>query len=556
MRILYLALSKSISRSLLVALSLSLTACGGGGGGGSSDAAEILPQLTLSGTVSYTDFPLSSRGIDYNAPLNRPVRGVVVELRNTQDNVLASSVTDDAGSYRFNVDRDTDVRVLVRAELQAAGSVNTRVVDNTREKSLYAIFADTRIAGLSADLNLVAASGWGGSAYTADRAAAPFSILDTIYQGQELLRSVDPSVSFPLLTVNWSPDNLPNDGDLAAGEIGTSFYSGSELYILGSAGLDTDEYDDGVIGHEWGHYVEDTFSRSDSVGGPHGGGDLLHPSLAYSEGLATAFSSIVRNDPLYIDTFSIRQSRGSVTNVDADNNGDFSRSSLGSRPLLDGYYSENSVMELVFDLYDGATANPENGDEVALGFGPIYEAITGGVKNSSAFSSIFTLLHYLKEASPEDAAGIDELAAAENIFATRADEFHDPLDLQLPPMYTDLSVGVRAEVDARGQSLQTNTDYGPVDGADDGNKLLNHRFFKVEIEQGGCFSVVATPAGATPSADLAIYFINRLYVDRFVAGEESTRIRIDNGETLAFAVSAFTDAAFFSVLVDFTTDQC
>jgi hypothetical protein len=49
-----------------------------------------------------------------------------------------------------------------------------------------------------------------------------------------------------------------------------TYYTDGGLFIYGDEDLDTDEYDDHVL-HEWGHHYEDKFSRSDSIGGEHGG---------------------------------------------------------------------------------------------------------------------------------------------------------------------------------------------------------------------------------------------------------------------------------------------
>ena len=54
-----------------------------------------------------------------------------------------------------------------------------------------------------------AASGWGGSSYTGTRSAAPFAILDVIYDGVQLVMSAAPSAVFPPLVVYWSPSNVP-----------------------------------------------------------------------------------------------------------------------------------------------------------------------------------------------------------------------------------------------------------------------------------------------------------------------------------------------------------
>jgi hypothetical protein len=53
----------------------------------------------------------------------------------------------------------------------------------------------------------------------------------------------------------------------AAGHIGTSHWNGSALYILGKADVDTDEFDDHVIVHEWGHYFESTLPSIEASAG-------------------------------------------------------------------------------------------------------------------------------------------------------------------------------------------------------------------------------------------------------------------------------------------------
>ncbi len=98
------------------------------------------------------------------------------------------------------------------------------------------------------------------------RASAPFAILDDIYLSMERVAEVDNGVNFPPLTVNWSVDNVPTYGDLNMGQIGTSYYNNGEMYILGDANFDTDEFDDHVIIHARGDTIlRINYSRSDSI---------------------------------------------------------------------------------------------------------------------------------------------------------------------------------------------------------------------------------------------------------------------------------------------------
>src|SRR5690606_26346255 len=155
--------------------------------------------------------------------------------------------------------------------------------------------------------DLHAPSGWGGSSYTGPRAAAPFAILDVIYDAVQLVLAAAPEVEFPPLAIHWSPANVPSFGsdgapDIDSGQIGSSFFVPSlGIYLLGAENQDTDEYDRHVIAHEWGHYFEHSFSRSDSIGGPHTRGDHLDMRVAFGEGFGNALAAMITGDSIYRD---------------------------------------------------------------------------------------------------------------------------------------------------------------------------------------------------------------------------------------------------------------
>jgi hypothetical protein len=68
--------------------------------------------------------------------------------------------------------------------------------------------------------------------------------------------------------------------------------SENEIYVLGKALVDTDEFDSHVIVHEWGHYFDANLARSDSPGGRHGPGDVLDPRIAFGEAWGNAVASM------------------------------------------------------------------------------------------------------------------------------------------------------------------------------------------------------------------------------------------------------------------------
>ena len=147
--------------------------------------------------------------------------------------------------------------------------------------------------------------------------------------------------------------------------------------LSGEPDVDTEEYDPQVVLHEFGHYLADVFSRSDSVGGQHGFGDVLDMRVAFGEGMATVFGAIVLGDPVYRDSFGVNQGDESYFDLEDD------------EVLAEGWYSEASMWELGWDLYDG-TSDP--GDNVALGFGPIWDVMKGPVATPT-LRRVFQLRH-------------------------------------------------------------------------------------------------------------------------------------------------------------------
>ena len=401
-------------------------ACGGGGGSSStpSSPTTVTPPATpttvpstgpvgISGTVTFEDVPASSvtDGLNFNAITNAPVRGVTVEALGTDGNVLATGQTDSNGGYSLSVPNNTSIAIRVSAEMiQTTGTTwNVRVQDNTNNDALYAFQGSFTSSGTTNSIrNLNADSGWGGSSYTGPRVAGPFAILDPIYDTLQAFAAVAPGVNFPDTDFNWSVNNTTafDDFDFSDGEIGSSNYSGNgQIFILGEEDVDTDEYDEDVVVHEWGHYFEDMLSRSDSIGGAHGLGDRIDFRLALSEGFGNAIAAIINDDVLYRDSLGDEQDEGFSFNVE-------------NQPNVpnNGWFSETSVQEIIFDIFDSAN---DAGDTVSLGLGPIFNAMTSpAYTENTVFTTIYTFMDAVITQNPANAAGLEALLTEQNISGT------------------------------------------------------------------------------------------------------------------------------------------
>lgn len=371
-------------------------------------SSSIAGVISLSGKVTYDLVPHNDNqfGLNYSATTISAGRGLVIELLDSNNLILATTNSDNFGNYHFSVERNKLVKVRVKAQLLSAHSPtwNFKVTDNTNGNNVYAM--DGSLVAMSeatAMRNLHAPSGWTGTGYTQPRVAAPFAILDSVLLGVEKVMATGNSIDFPSLELRWSLNNKAADGDLVLGEIGTSFYSGSAIYILGDENNDTDEYDSHVILHEWGHYLESVFSRSDSIGGDHVYGDKLDMRVAMSEGFANAFSAMMLDDPNYRDASGMQQADGFTNNVSRKNH------------TVRGWYSEASVQSILYNFYTS------NNGKMARDFTDIFKVLnsTGYVTNT-AMTSIYVFADVLRNLIPAQVANFNVLLLEQNIETTNA----------------------------------------------------------------------------------------------------------------------------------------
>ena len=363
---------------------------------------------SLSGVVTFDKVPPKANGgLNYAGSVQKPVRGADVSLVDsaTGNTVLATAVTGSDGSYTLGwpSSATSSVKVVVFAR---TNSPVVAVQDNTAGKAVYSLLSTTVDATTTSTLNLHATAVFNATSNTyTSRSAAPFAVLDSVWQAVQAFKAARPAVVFPEVHLNWSANNQPvgaqgtetPDQALAAGHIVTSFWNGTELYLLGQVNVDTDEFDDHVIVHEWGHYFESKLGRSDSPGGSHSSGDIKDPRLAFGEGWGNGLSAIIWSPATtYTDSSGTGQAGGFF--FDMENN--------ASDDPNPGWYSEGSVQSIFYDLFDGAN---EANDTVALGLGPIYDAMTGAEKTTPALTTLFSFITALKAVSPGSAAAIDAL---------------------------------------------------------------------------------------------------------------------------------------------------
>ncbi|MAC29844.1 MAG: hypothetical protein CMH59_25755, partial [Myxococcales bacterium] len=200
---------------------------------------------------------------------------------------------------------------------------------------------------------------------------------------------------------------------------------------------DTDEHDEMIVLHEFGHFVMDRLSSDSSHGGQHPRGFQIDPGLAWEEGRATWFATMVLASPLYQDTIGIQPTGQLRVNHDLER---------GDERDVRGIGSESSVAEVLWDLADGA-GEIEDADEdgVALGPATLLEAMIELGRRPGAHPALPTFLRHLVQSGRVEATAVKRLLALGGHPAEllpEDDTSRWPLDLAVPGKVADKIDGV------------------------------------------------------------------------------------------------------------------
>jgi hypothetical protein len=490
--------------------------------------APLAGTTNVAGTITFVRIPTTeTTGLNYAAPQNRPARGVLVRAVNTNNQaVLATGTTVNDGSYVLNVAKTTPIRIEVVSQMTKTGALpnwNFRVQNGVPGDAPYVytdnVTFDSSAAGAH-DVNIPSGFNTTGTV-TGTRASAPFAVLDTIYQGVQTILGAAPTTNFPTLVLDWEATNPAGETFFTITPVNN--VPVQNIVLSAEVAADTDEFDQHVIAHEFGHYIEHNYSRADNIGGGHGLGDKLDIRTAFGEGFGYAFAAIVLNDPVAKDT-AVQAGTRFTSRFDVDDN-----PPAGSSDSNGCWCSESSVWSILWDVYDsGAEAN----DAVALGFTPIWSVLTNAQKNTPALTSIFSFIAALKAANTTSASAIDTLVATQNITSSNIDEFgstetHAPIapptiaSIAALPVYTNATVGGGAVV------VQNVNDAGLY------NKVGNHRFVRFTVPSSQLVTITLTTSNPAADADPDfVLFRNGVSLLPFPAGQsgdpgiETTQINL------------------------------
>ncbi|MGE3386675.1 MAG: hypothetical protein AB7K41_08110 [Bdellovibrionales bacterium] len=343
----------------------------------------------------------------------RPIRRAEVRVTNAAGATIQCGETDNTGFYSLVVPRNAGALTVTVYARGLSNLVKAAVYDDPRYNNTYSISGSvttsTPIHTLPDMLASATGNVYGGA----------FNIFDQMVEANDYLRSKVSNCSgtfascpnfsvAPRVTAYWKLGFNP--AEYYGNNSGISYYIPGyyRLFILGGIdgdynSSDTDHFDNSVILHEYGHFLEDALFTSDSPGGSHNGNKVIDPRLAWSEGWGNFFQAAVRNDPTYIDTEG--NTDGSTSYLFLVNLEDQTRDIPTSTYINEiggsfsatgeGNFREFSVTRLLWDAVDG-TATESNGsgnfnDNITDRFIELYHSLSsasGWLKTSVAFRQI------------------------------------------------------------------------------------------------------------------------------------------------------------------------
>jgi hypothetical protein len=315
-----------ITMRRLAALALVLAACGSDGPTGAPGT------FTVSGTVRYEDRAQQPSG-GLGAVTPKPARaiGVAVIAEYDDNSTIATGTTDDDGAYTLTFDGFEAENIHILAIASSTTASRPVAVKHAQTEDIHGFGGETFATdNVEHDVLITISSD----------AAEAFNIFDTLVDVMDRIPTLFPGRNALPLTAYWHFGN--DDG---------TYYFENGLYLLGEE-EDSDGFDDTVILHESGHWIEDTYGRSDSPGGDHDGSPTT-PTLAWSEGFATYFAMAMTDRPIYADS-----------NIDGGFafNGDTSVTKANAVGPINQAVSEDMVTEILWDMGD---APADDDDQVA-----------------------------------------------------------------------------------------------------------------------------------------------------------------------------------------------
>lgn len=340
-----------------------------------------------------------------------PIPFAEIRVLNVRGDTVQCSQTYEDGRFAFYVPRNQEFRLRINSRSNSI-RYKASVLDspNTNAYYYYEFTFSTYSSAASVEIGPIIAS-----AKAPPILGGAFNILYNFYRANDALRfgicggATTSCASFdlaPKVTAYWKAGVDPHSSYFG-GSTNLSFYIPGtyKLYILGGVNgdvnsSDTDHFDDSVISHEYGHFLEDTFGKSESPGGLHDGNHVIDARLAWSEGWGYFFATYATASKIIRDTYGNEDgTTGVYINYDVEKNNSALDPSSGSMSAGEGNFREFAVNRFLLDVIDpfqtsatgssvganGGAGDDDGSDSYTEPFSTIWTTFRGTWTSSSVY---------------------------------------------------------------------------------------------------------------------------------------------------------------------------
>lgn len=351
-------------------------------------ASEGYTILTVNTTAQFQRFNLtntvSSSGFSYRAGYREdslttlPIPFAEFQVFDSTGARIQSGETLENGSISFQMLNKPGTYTLRVFSRSLNSNLKLSVLNNLSNRTPYSVESNFTISNQAGTLNL---SNLIAPVTRTNHLGGAFNIHYAIYRAVKYLRtetSQFSSDSPAKVTAFWQLGFNPYSYFVANSQTGASFYTPdtNELFILGGLNgsyldEDIDHFDDSVIIHEYGHFLEDEYSFSASPGGFHDADSIIDPRLAWSEGWANFLQGAIRSNQTlsgelvtarnrYIDVFGLETRNGGVVDTTSAAFLSFPLNENGlaaeTDRLTDLYQGSHREFSIARTLFKGLTA--------------------------------------------------------------------------------------------------------------------------------------------------------------------------------------------------------
>ncbi len=471
----------------------------------------------------------------------KDIKHAEVAVVDSAGNTVQCSETDSSGNISLVIPNNPGnytLKVYSRAD---NSHLKISVLNSPYEVTPYSISAGFSISSgeTSKSVTLTAAS------YKDSTVGGAFNIFDQVLNANDYIRNNSSCGSFancstftvmPKVRVFWSPGISPYEfiNDTSSDDSSTisMYYTSSNsnlngLYIGGGANnslcSDTDHFDNSVILHEYGHFIESIYKTTDSPGGYHNGNFVVDPRLAWSEGWGNFFQAAVLGTTTYYDT---------TRNSDCDNGtslivaldletaaqeqdkmpqtyGSYNNPSPSSG---EGIYREISVSRMLIDTMNSKGVNGVSGADgvgANLGFTYIWHALTNNVfgmattsnhfKNAGLFNSVVNSL-----------VGSYNASAQTDYNSVLSNEYHVASTAQYGQRWTPQSSSCSSSISG------SNNAFTRISSGVYSYHHMHQSSDFITFYHDGSLSSLTLNYSGSPAADLDLYLLSEDYaIDQF-----------------------------------------